>query len=244
MIALSGAINGRRPRRMERSGRDRTGLAAGRGVELLEQPRAWVDADRRDAAFVVAEHGQALAVGEQPLHESVVVAVEAQQPESLDRLGLGLLAEDEARADEVVDLLGLGEQVGDQDRGRELRAPPAVEVLDQPLSGGLLEQEPGLLEADDLVAGAGGGEGAQTGGGDHPRDGRAGSELRIRIASAIISRRTAWPMRSSSESSLFGVPGSGRGSWRMRMLVTCLLAMLGGMRSGEAKPRRAMPPRA
>src|SRR4051794_18097041 len=122
-----------------RSGGDRTGLATWRGVEFLEQPRAGVDADRRDAAFVVPEHREALAVGEQPLHEPVVVAVEAQQPESLDRLGLGLLAEDEARADEVVDLLGLGEQVGDQDRRRELGAPPAVEVLDQPLAGGLLE---------------------------------------------------------------------------------------------------------
>src|SRR3954451_25349037 len=103
MIALSGAINGRRPRRMERSGRDRTGLAAGRGVQFLEQPRAGVDADRRDAAFVGAEHGEAFAVGEKRLYEPVVVAVEAEQPESLDRLGLGLLAEDEASRDEVVD---------------------------------------------------------------------------------------------------------------------------------------------
>ena len=54
---------------------------------------------------------------------------------------------------------------------------------------------------------------------------RLRSELRIRMASAMTSRSTAWPMRSSSESSLFGVPGSGRGSWRMRMLVICLLAM-------------------
>src|SRR5512144_1771178 len=80
-----------------RSGGDRTGLAAGRGVERLEQSRAGVDADRRDAAFVVAEHGQALAVGEQPLHEPVVVAVQAQQAESLDGFGFGFLAEDEAR---------------------------------------------------------------------------------------------------------------------------------------------------
>src|SRR3954451_21900886 len=146
MSVLSAAISAAsRPRRSGRSRCDRTGLATWRGVEFLEQPRAGVDADRRDAAFVVAEHGQALAVGEQPLHEPVVVAVEAEQPESLDRLGLGLLAEDEARADEVVDLFGFGEEVGDQDRGRELRASPAVEVLNQPLAGGLLEQEPGLL---------------------------------------------------------------------------------------------------
>src|SRR3954452_18515519 len=149
----------RRPRSAQ-SSRDRTGLATGRGVELLEQPRAGVDADRRDASLVIAEHRQASPVGEQPLHESVVVAVEAEESEALDRLGFGLLAEDEAGADEVVDLLGLGEQVGHEDRGRELRAPPAVEVLDQPLSGGLLEQEPGLLEADDLVAGAVGAEDA------------------------------------------------------------------------------------
>src|SRR3954451_13859572 len=129
MSPLSAAINGRRRRRTGRSGRDRTGLAAGRGVELLEQPGAGVDADRRDSAFVVAEHREALAVGEQPLDESVVVAVEAEQAESLDRLGLGLLAEDEARADEVVDLFGLGEEVGDEDWGRELRASPAVEVF-------------------------------------------------------------------------------------------------------------------
>src|SRR3954447_19453354 len=109
MSPLSAAINGRRRRRTERSARDHTGLAAGRGVEFLEQPRAGFDADRRDAAFVVAEHGEALAVGEQPLDEPVVVAVEPEQPESLAGLGLGLLAEDEAGADEVVDLFGLGE---------------------------------------------------------------------------------------------------------------------------------------
>src|SRR3954470_3102521 len=96
------------------SGGHRTGLAAGGGVERLEQPRAGVDADRRDAALVVAEHGEALAVGEQSLHEPVVVAVEPQESKSLDGFDLGLLAEDEARADEVVDLLGLSEQVGDQ----------------------------------------------------------------------------------------------------------------------------------
>src|SRR3954453_10079424 len=153
MIALRAPTTAARRRpRSAQSSRDRTGLAAGRGVEFLEQPRAGVDADRRDAAFVVAEHGEPFAVGEQPLYEPVVVAVEAEQPESLDRLGLGLLAEDEACADEVVDLFGFGEQVGDEDRGRELRASPSVEVLDQPLPRGLLEQEPGLLEADDFVA--------------------------------------------------------------------------------------------
>src|SRR5687767_6064140 len=87
-IALSAAIRvaRRRPPR-GRSGGDRTGLATGRGVEFLEQPRPGVDADRRDTALVVAEHGEALAVGEQALHEPVVVAVEAEQPEALDRLG-------------------------------------------------------------------------------------------------------------------------------------------------------------
>src|SRR3954468_5517318 len=135
MIALSASINGPRQPRATRLRGNGTGLAAGGGVERLEQPRAGVDADRRDAALVVAEHGEALPVGEQALHEPVVVAVEPQQSKSLDRLDLGFLAEDEAGADEVVDLLGLGEQVGDEDGCRELGASPAVEVLYEPLTG-------------------------------------------------------------------------------------------------------------
>src|SRR3954452_6385112 len=108
MIALRAPASAARQRaRRAQSSRDRTGLATGRGVEFLEQPRAGVDADRRDAAFVVAEHGEALAVGEQALDEAVVVAVQAQQSEALARLELRFLAEDETRADEVVDLLGL-----------------------------------------------------------------------------------------------------------------------------------------
>src|SRR3954471_18816248 len=87
-IALSAVTNRLRRRVRERSGRGRTGLASRGGVEFFEQSRAGVDADGCDATFVVAEHREALAVGEQALDESVVVAVQAQQAEALDRLGL------------------------------------------------------------------------------------------------------------------------------------------------------------
>src|SRR3954468_17064996 len=83
--------------------------------------------------------------------------------------------------------------MGDEDRGGELGAPPAIEVLDEPLPGRLLEQEPGLLEADDLVAAAVGAEDPH-GERDHqPQDGLADAlvfgELALRRA-----RQRAWEL--------------------------------------------------
>ena len=179
-----------------------------------------VDADRRDAALVVAEHGEALAVGEQPLHEPVVVAVEAEQPEPLIASASDSWPKMKRAPMRLSICSASASRWRDEDRGRELRAPPAVEVLDQPLAGGLLEQEPGSSAG-------------------RPRW-RVRSALRMRMASAIISRRTAWPIRSSSESSLLGVPGSGRGAggcgcwspaWR-RSAAAC-------DRGGEAEPGEA-----
>lgn len=71
------AVSAERRIRARPSRGEFTGAAAGGGVEVLEQSRSGVDADRCDAAFVVAQHRQALAVGEEALDEAVVVAVEA-----------------------------------------------------------------------------------------------------------------------------------------------------------------------